>query len=206
MHARVNVIGFRPDALPVAAELFRTKSAPMIMGWPGFQSTIAMVQWRTGKAVTCSIWETAQQRDESGLRLEYIENLSSYGEMISGSVNRESYVVDLSTVAPSVPPEQRLPAWARVTTGQIPPPHWDAALEMLRPMVASDEATGPDYHGSLFLTNRTLSKAIVIGLWASRRAITDTDDDVHARAYLVRRSGYLAESPTHELFEIVGWY
>ena len=206
MHARVNVIGFRPDALPIAAEMFRTRSAPMIMGWTGFDSTMAMVQWRTGKALTVSNWETAQQRDESGLRLEYIENLSSYGEMISGSVNRESYVVDLSTLAPTVPPEQRLPAWARVTTGQIPPQHWDAAMEMLRPMVASNAGTNAEYYGSLFLTNRTLSKAIVIGVWASRRAITDTDDDVHAQAYLVRRAGYLAESPTHELFEIVGWF
>ena len=32
-----------------------------------------------------------------------------------------------------------------------------------------------------------------------------TDDEIHAQAYLVRRSGNLTSSPIHEVYEIVGW-
>jgi hypothetical protein len=206
MYARIIVIGFRPDALPVAAERYRSVSGPLIREWPGFMSAMGLAQWTTGKAMTVSIWETAEQRDESGLRLDYVQNLSSYGDMITGSVNRESYVVDFTSLRAATPEDAMRQAWARVTTLQMRPESWDDALAMLRPMAANDEGTGSDYHGTLLLTNRILSKAIAIGVWANRRAISQTDDEVHAQAYLIRRAGCLTVSPVHDVFEIVGWF
>ncbi len=204
MYARVNVIGFKPEALPVAIERYRDSSLPMIQGWEGYHSALAMVQPLTGKVFTTSIWETAEQRDESGLRMEYIQNLSSYGELISGSMTRESYEVVVTTVRPATPEDAAGRAWGRVTTGQVPPEHWDAAIAMLTPMVA-DDGENRSHQGSMLLANRSLSKIVIVGVWDSRRAIAATDDEIHAQAYLVRRSGFLTSSPTHEVYEIVGW-
>jgi hypothetical protein len=204
VHARVNVIGFKTEALPLAIARYRETSLPMIQAWPGFHSALALVQPLTGKVFTLSIWETAAQRDESGLRMEYIQNLSSYGDMISGSVTRESYEVIVSTVRPATAEDLDSRAWGRITTGQVPPERWDDAIEMLTPMVA-DMGENRSHQGSMMLANRTLSKIVIVGVWDSRRAIAATDDEVHAQAYLVRRSGNLTSSPTHEVYEIVGW-
>jgi hypothetical protein len=200
----VNVIGFKTEALPLAIARYRETSLPMIQAWPGFHSALALVQPLTGKVFTLSIWETAAQRDESGLRMEYIQNLSSYGDMISGSVTRESYEVIVSTVRPATAEDLDSRAWGRITTGQVPPERWDDAIEMLTPMVA-DMGENRSHQGSMMLANRTLSKIVIVGVWDSRRAIAATDDEVHAQAYLVRRSGNLTSSPTHEVYEIVGW-
>jgi hypothetical protein len=202
LFARVNVIGFKPEALPVAVQRYRESSLPMIQSWDGFHSALGMMQPLTGKVFTLSTWETSAQRDESGLRIEYIQNLSSYGELISGSVTRESYDVVVSTVRPATPEDLNIRAWARVTTGQVPPERWDDAVEMLTPMVA-DMGENRSHQGSMMLANRTLSKIVILGVWDSRRAISATDDEVHAQAYLVRRSGNLTASPTHEVYEIV---
>lgn len=204
MHARVNVIGFRPEALPLAVERYRSSSLPMIQGWPGFHSALAMVQPLSGKAFTVSFWERAEQRDESGLRMEYIQNLSDYGEMIVGSMTRESYEVIVSTVRPATPDDAASRAWGRVTTGFAPPERWDEAIAMLKPMV-EDDGDNRSHQGSVLLANRTLAKVVIVGVWDSRRAIMATDDEIHAQSYLVRRSGFLTSSPTHEVYEVVGW-
>jgi hypothetical protein len=204
MHARVNIIGFKPEALPLAIERYRETSLPMIRAWPGYHSALAMMQPLSGKVFTVSNWETAAQRDESGLRMEYIQNLSSYGDMISGSVTRESYEVVVSTIRAATPEDLDRRAWGRVTTGLVPPDRWDAAIEMLTPMVA-DMGENRSHQGSMMMVNRSLLKIVIIGVWDSRRAITATDDEVHAQAYLVRRSGNLSSSPTHEVYEIVSW-
>lgn len=204
MHARVNVIGFKPDALSLAIERYRATSLPMIQGWAGYHSALAMVQPLTGKVFTVSLWERAEQRDESGLRMEYIQELSGYGDMISGSMTRESYEVVVSTVRPVTPEDAGGRAWGRVTTGQVPPERWDDAIAMLTPMVES-KGENRAHQGSMMLANRTLAKVVIVGVWDSRRAIAATDDAVHAQAYLMRRSGYLTGSPTHEVYEIVGW-
>jgi hypothetical protein len=204
LHARVNIIGFKPEALPLAIVRYRETSLPMIQAWPGYHSALALAQPLTGKVFTLSNWDTAAQRDESGLRLEYIQNLSSYGEMISGSVTRESYEVTVSTLRPATVEDQERRLWGRVTTGLVPPDRWDAAIEMLTPMVA-DKGENRSHQGSMMMVNRTLLKIVIIGVWDSRRAISATDDEVHAQAYLVRRSGNLTSSPTHEVYEIVGW-
>ncbi|HYI13881.1 MAG TPA: hypothetical protein VEX37_00705 [Thermomicrobiales bacterium] len=204
MYARVNVIGFKPEAVPLAIERYRSTSLPMIQRWPGYHSALAMVQPLTGKVFTTSLWETAEQRDESGLRMEYIQNLSDYGDLISGSMTRESYEVIVTTVRDASPEDATTRSWARVTTGQVRPERWDDAVAMLTPMVA-DMGENRSHQGSMMLANRTLSKVVIVGVWDSRRAISATDDEIHAQAYLVRRSGFLTSSPTHEVYEIVGW-
>jgi hypothetical protein len=204
VYARVNVIGFKPEAVPIAIERYRSSSLPMIQAWEGYHSALAMVQPLTGKVFTTSFWETAEQRDESGLRMEYIENLSSYGEFISGSMTRESYEVIVTTLRPAMPEDATTRSWGRVTTGQVPPERWDDAIKMLTPIVA-DMGENRSHQGSMLLVNRSLAKVVIVGIWDSRRAIAATDDEVHAQAYLVRRSGYLTNSPTHEVYEIVGW-
>jgi hypothetical protein len=204
LHARVNIIGFRPDALPLAIERYRSSSLPMIQAWSGYHSALAMVQPLTGKVFTLSLWETVKERDESGLRMDYIQDLSGYGEMISGAMTRESYEVVVTTVRPATLEDATNRAWGRVTTGQVPPEHWDDAIAMLTPMV-EESGENQSHQGSMMLANRTLSKIVIVGVWDSRRGITMTDDEIHAQAYLVRRSGYLTSSPTHEVYEIVGW-
>lgn len=204
MYARVNVIGFKPEALAIATQRYRESSLPMIQAWEGFHGALAMMQPLTGKVFTLSIWETAAQRDESGLRIEYIQNLSSYGELIGGSMTRESYDVVVSTLRPAMPGDEQIRAWGRVTTGHVPPDRWDDAIEMLTPMVA-DMGENQSHQGSMMLVNRALSKIVIVGVWDSRRAISATDDEVHAQAYLVRRSGNLSASPTHEVYEIVSF-
>lgn len=204
MFARVNVIGFRPDALPLAIERYRASSLPLIRAWPGYASALALAQPLSGKVFTLSLWETAEQRDESGLRMDYIQNLSSYGDMISGSMMRESYEVIVSTLRAATPEDAIPHAWGRVTIGQVPPEHWDDAITMLKPMV-EDEGDNRSHQGSMLLANRTLSTLVIVGVWDSRRAITMTDDEIHAQAYRVRRSGFLTTSPTHEVYEVVGW-
>ncbi len=119
-------------------------------------------------------------------------------------MSRETHDVLVSTLPerPENSSEPRL--WARVTTGQVQPQHWDAALSMLKPMV-EDPGDNRSHLGSMLLANRTLAKVVIVGVWDSRRAIAATDDQVHAQAYLVRRSGFLTSSPTHEVYEIVSW-
>lgn len=204
MYARLNVIGFRPETLTVAADRFRATTLPMIQTWPGYVTTLAMAQRATGKVIMLSFWKTAEHRDASGLRLEYVQDLASYGEMIGGSMAREAHEVITTTLRDATPEDTTRRAWARVTTGQIPPERWDAAIAMLTPMV-EDRGENPSHQGSMMLANRSLSKIVIIGVWDSRRAIVATDDEVHAQAYLVRRSGFLTTSPTHEVFEIVSW-
>jgi hypothetical protein len=204
VYARVNVIGFKPEAVPLAIERYRSTSLPMIQSWPGYHSALAMVQPLTGKVFTTSLWETAEQRDESGLRMEYIQNLSDYGNLISGSMTRESYEVIVTTVRDATPEDATSRSWARLTTGQVSPERWDDAIAMLTPMVA-EMGDNRSHQGSMLLVNRPLSKVVIVGVWDSRRAISATDDEIHAQAYLVRRSGFLTSSPTHEVYEIVGW-
>jgi hypothetical protein len=202
--ARVNVIGFKAEALAPAIERYQSATLPMIQAWDGFHSALAMVQPLTGKVFTLSIWQTVEQRDESGLRIEYIRDLSSYGDMISGSMAREAYEVVTSTLRPATPDDARRRAWGRVTTGQVPPERWDETVALLKPMV-EDDGDNRSHQGSMMLVNRTLSKIVIIGVWDSRRAINASDDEIHAQAYMVHRNGYLTSSPTHEIYEIVGW-
>jgi hypothetical protein len=204
VHARLNVIGFRPETLTVAEERYRSTTLPMIQSWPGYQMTLAMTQRASGKVMMVSFWQTAQDRDASGLRLEYVQDLASYGDMIGGSMAREAHEVIISTLRAATPEDATRRAWSRVTTGLIPPDKWDAAIAMLTPMVA-DSGDNPSHQGSMMMANRTLSKIVIIGVWDSRRAIVATDDEIHAQAYLVRRNGFLTTSPTHEVYEIVSW-
>jgi heme-degrading monooxygenase HmoA len=204
LFARVNLIGFKPEALPVAIERYRTATLPMISAWPGYHSALALVQPLTGKVFTTSLWETAEARDESGLRMDYIDDLSSYGEMISGSMAREAYEVVTSTLRPATPEDARGRAWGRVTTGMVPPERWDDAVAVLKPIV-EDDGDNRSHQGSMMLINRSLAKIVIVGVWDSRRAIYATDDEVHAQAHMVRRSGYLSSSPIHEIYEVAGW-
>jgi len=204
LYARLNVIGFKPEAIPVALERYRSTTLQMIQSWPGYLATFAMAQRATGKVLMMSLWESAEHRDASGLRVDYVQDLASYGDMMAGSMARESHEVRVSTLRDATPADATGRFWARVTTGEVPPTHWDDALGMLSPIVA-DSGDNRSHQGSMMLVNPMLSKIVIIGVWDSRRAITMTDDEVHAQAYLVRRSGFLASSPTHEVFEIVSW-
>ena len=204
MYARLNAIGFRAEAIPEALERYKAETLPMIRSWPGYLMTFAMAQRSTGKVIMLSFWERAEDRDASGLRIEYVQNLASYGHLIGGSMSRETHDVVVSTLPDRPEDSAELRLWARVTTGQVLPEHWDAALAMLQPMV-EDSGDNRAHLGSILLVNRTMAKVVVVGIWDSRRAISATDDEVHAQAYLVRRSGYLTSSPTHEVYEIVSW-
>lgn len=204
MHSRLNVIGFDPEAIPAALSRYRAGTLPMIQSWPGYVSTVAMAQRTTGKVMMMSLWESAEARDASGLRVDYVQDLASYGHMITGSMVREAHEVAVSTFDRIAPEAGHQRNWARVTIGHVPPEHWDDAIAMLTPIV-EDEGDNPAHQGSMMLANRTLSKLVVIGFWESRRSILMTDDEIHAQAYRVRRNGFLTASPTHEVFEVVDW-
>src|SRR5687767_1074992 len=130
MHARLNAIGFRADAIPEALERYKAETLPMIQSWPGYLMTFAMTQRSTGKVIMLSFWERAEDREASGLRIEYVQNLSSYGHLIGGSMSRETHDVLVSTLPERPEDSSELRLWARVTTGQVQPQHWDAALSM----------------------------------------------------------------------------
>ncbi len=204
MYARLNAIGFGPESIPAALERYRAGTVPMIQSWPGYLATIAMAQRSTGKVLMMSLWDSAQARDASGLRVDYVQDLSSYGHMITGSMVREAHEVAVSTFRRISPEAGHQRNWARVTVGHVLPEHWDDAIAMLTPIV-EDEGENPAHQGSMMLANRTLLKLVVIGIWESRRSILMTDDEIHAQAYRVRRSGFLTASPIHEVFQVVDW-
>ncbi len=58
MHARLNAIGFRADAIPEALERYKAETLPMIQSWPGYLMTFAMTQRSTGKVIMLSVLGT----------------------------------------------------------------------------------------------------------------------------------------------------
>jgi heme-degrading monooxygenase HmoA len=205
-YARVSAFNLQPEHLPAAIQMFHKTTAPIVLPQPGFLALVGLANHVTGHALVISIWETDADRDASAASADFARNLGQYSSIFSGPMIRDTYDATFLTLPPPGPDGQSRAGYARVTSAQIQPEMWEEATARLRDLGEREFGELAGFMGTIVLENRGTSRTLLVELWETRAALGASENSVFYLDRIARRSGYVSETPSHEVMEVAGQY
>jgi hypothetical protein len=203
--ARIISITFRRDTLDEVVNIYRTTSVPITVDGGGLVTLLGLINRSTGQSASLSIWETAADRERSGVSPANAENLMLYAPLMTGAFVRENYDATVLTLRPG-PADGIARGVVSMTTLNFSPAGWEEGAAALRRFAAFATPEHPDCYGVVLLEQQTRPLAVFLAAASSSGTIALYDGPLRDHVHDARERGQLAGPPRHTTYEIMAWH
>jgi quinol monooxygenase YgiN len=203
MYARVTTASTPHVQQEHALRVFRESTVPIVLSRPGLIQLIVLTSRAASRTLTISLWATEHARHATSSDPMVLNNLASFGDLVSGAFNRAAYDVIADTWQPDPALDDPDASYARVTTTQFRLDAWRESVALLREIAARPAGEPAGYAGSLVLADPATGNVFVAEAWRTRSALAAYDATVYQHDRVARERNLLASLPQHDVYRVM---
>jgi heme-degrading monooxygenase HmoA len=164
---------------------------------------IGLVDRRTGKALSVTLWETAEDLQASNESRVLRDEEQRFASLLAAPPRREDYEVVANTMITHGPRMGWGNPFCRVTGASLHPEQWEDALALLTEQVIPAAKQERGFKGLISVADYSKGSSVTFSLWESIDDLEDSENSGYYQQQLARMARFMTELPTRETFELI---